>query len=251
MKSRGMSFAAFALALPMICGETEASPCDPNLLALAANPYGYRLRGERCEGLYILPVSGAPLIIASWTASLSNLDLVATRALTIEWLAPPGTGAIHLRAQALRRRLYYRMDSVRPPGSNSFVWPTDILAAIGVARREVAITGQAMVTVEGADRELLLPLRIVQDGKAAENDGYRLILLPSVELAEIYLNLAGAGTVLRRDEPLGYGYYPAERPVGISVAAPPTPGIYHLEIGATLRSGGAAAADLWFYHPGR
>jgi hypothetical protein len=213
------------------------------------------LRGDRCEGLYIQNVGGVPLLIASWTATFLDRDPTAGHPLTIGWQIPPAAGTVHLRAQGLRRRLYYRMDADRPSGSMSFTWPTDILVALGIARHEVGLTGVTSLVADGAAREIYLPLDVETDARVGKPTRYRLVLLPGVELAEIYLSLAPAApdsvAKTTSDAPVGYGYYPAERPVEIPVSGPPEPGLYHLEIGATLKNGGAAATNLWFYHPAR
>jgi hypothetical protein len=53
----------------------QQSPCDPNLTQLGQNPQGYRLRGDRCEGIYIQPVSGSTtLLVASFTEFFEDFD---------------------------------------------------------------------------------------------------------------------------------------------------------------------------------
>jgi hypothetical protein len=51
---------------------------------------------------------------------------------------------------------------------------------------------------------------------------------------------------LKKDEPLGYGYYPAGRAVKIPITRPSPPGIYRVEIRATFRSGAVSTTELWF-----
>src|SRR5215471_10527210 len=33
--------------------EAQVAPCDPQLIQPPGNPLGYRLRGDRCEGIYV------------------------------------------------------------------------------------------------------------------------------------------------------------------------------------------------------
>src|SRR5262249_51163059 len=100
-----------------------------------------------------------------------------------------------------------------------------------------------------------IPLRISQEAKAIRSGGYKLLLLPGVELTEIFISLASTGasgrpkTFIRDGEALGYGYYPAERGLEIPISGLKEPGIYYMEIGAKLRSGGTSTVELWFYHP--
>ena len=98
-------------------------------------------------------------------------------------------------------------------------------------------------------------MRIGQKEKAKSTGAYRLVVIPGIECKEMFVTLSAAdgksGVTLKNGEPLRYGYYPAERPVEIPISGLPTPGIYHLQIGATMTSGGSATADLWFYHSGK
>ena len=231
----------------------QNSPCDPHLIGPQTDPYSYRMRGDRCEGVYIQEVAGAPLSIVSWTAAFADYNLASRQPLRLEWDPVKGGDSIRLRAQALRRRLYYRMDAQRSAGSKSYQWPSDLLAAVQIPRDEIGVVGWAEATVGNARREVYLPLHIAQGGRPAATGEYHLVLLPGTELKEVYLTIEGAAgePVLKKGEPLGYGYYPAERPVDVPVAAPREAGIYRLEIGATHRSGGASTAELWFYHPGK
>jgi hypothetical protein len=252
MKARAIVPVVRALAFIVPIASSFAEMCDPSLLAPTTSPYGYRLRGDRCEGLYVQEVAGTPILIASWTASFQDYDLHSNQPLVIEWEAPSGIDSIQLRAQGLRRRLYYRMDTVRPSGSASFKWPVDLLAGIGIPKRDVGIVGITRVPVARAQRDVYLPLHISQGGKTAGSSAYRLILVPGVELGEVYISLifvTGNGDKILKDaEAVGYGYYPAERSLEILISDLPASGFYHLEVGASVRSGGSATAEFWFYH---
>src|SRR5262249_39539500 len=110
----------------------QDNPCDSHLVQATNSPYGYRLRGDHCEGLYAQEVAGAPLTIASWTDAFEDYDLKSRDPLTITWEAPEDAN-VHLRAQSVRRRLYFRMDANRSPKSRSFSWTPDVLSAIGIS----------------------------------------------------------------------------------------------------------------------
>jgi hypothetical protein len=78
--------------------------------------------------------------------------------------------------------------------------------------------------------------------------------LPGRELTEVFLSLAKIRAdgrreaFLRHDEPLGYGYYPADRGITIPVANLTDSGFYYLQIGANLRGGGVSTVEVLFYH---
>jgi hypothetical protein len=100
-----------------------------------------------------------------------------------------------------------------------------------------------------------LPLRIRNQAEAKRTGTYKVILMPGVQLTEIYVTLASVGQdgnperYLRSEEALGYGYYPAERAVEIPIVTPKDKGIYYLKLGAKMKSGGTKAIEFWFYNP--
>jgi hypothetical protein len=250
------AFCTFAFCTFAFCTfiQAQTGPCDPQLIQPQTNPYGYRQRGDRCEGIYVQQVGGSPLTVASWTESFEDYDLASGRPLTVEWDAPEGA-VISLRAEALRHRLYFRMDAARPPGSKSYSWNVDLLAAIGVARPELGMLGSTRFPGANTERRIYLPLRIGQKNKPVRTGAYKLVVVPGAEAKEIYLTVAlddGRGRKPLKDgDPLGYGYYPAERAVEIPISGLPAPGIYRVEVGATLRNGMVSTAQFWFYHPRR
>ena len=231
------------------------SPCDVSLPQVESNPYGYRLRGDRCEGVYAREV-GASLTLASLTESFQDYDAGSGRPLVVEWSKAPGDAAVHLRAVALRRRLYYRMDTVRPAATTSYEWSPGLLASLGIPRVDLGVLGFARARVGETERSVYVPLRIAQQSKPARARSYSLVVVPGVELAEVFVSVAAVGadgrpgSFLRDGQPLGYGSYPAERAVEIPISGLPAPGIYYLEVGAKRRAGETLSLEIWLYHAG-
>jgi hypothetical protein len=232
---------------------TEAAPCDPNLISPSGEATSYHLRGDRCEGVYVKQVAGeSGLLVASFTEAFEDFDSSSKIDLHLEW-KPLGTGNVHVRAYSLKRRLYYRMDSVRPVGKGKYDWPSDILSALSVTRNDVGVVCWEAYSVGKESRNVYLPLRITQKGRSGHGD-YQLLIVPSMDLDEVFINLATVkqdGTpliFLRRDEKLGYGYYPSERAISIPIKSPKNPGMYFVEIGAKVTGGGVSSIRLWFYH---
>ena len=197
--------------------------CDQDLNPAATNPLAYRLRGDRCEGVYIQDVAATALRVASFTESYESFDLAAGRPLLVEW-TPQGT-AVHIRAQSLRSRLYYRMDSDRSAGSGSFSWPMDLLAALRLEKPELGVLAWTTRRIGDADRTVFEPLRVRQI--AAPTPGpYRLVVVPGVQLEEIFVSVAPLksngepGPYAIDKQPAALGYYPAGRAAAIAVQAP-------------------------------
>ena len=233
---------------------SQENHCDPQLPQAGDDPYGYRLRGDRCEGVYVNEVF-ATVRVVSLTASFDEFDPATDRSLTVGWTAP-GNESVHLRAYSLRHRLYYQMDSLRPAGRTSYAWATDLLGALNLRRKDLGVMAWTTQRVGNAKRDLLLPLSVRRGGAVNRSSGYQLVLLPSVELASVFISLAplkegeSLGPFIIQDRSLGRSFYAANRGVRVDIPALPSPGIYYLEIGATLRGGGSASTQVWFYHHG-
>jgi hypothetical protein len=178
--------AAFvALGAGAIHGQSQA--CDPLLVPSSSDPYAYRLRGDRCEGTYAQQVAGTALAIVSWTQSFAAYDLNRRQPLRLEWESPGNNLGVRLRAQSLRRRLYYQMDAVRQAGAKSYDWPLDVLAALAIPKEELALTAIAQAAAGQRERDVYLPLRIIQGGALASLGGYQLVLLPGVRKRSLAL----------------------------------------------------------------
>jgi hypothetical protein len=237
----------------LAAGAAAESPCDPALEQSATDSLRYTLRGDRCEGRYIQEVGSATLFPVSLTRGVVNYDLAFGEELRVEWPSLP-RHKVHLRAYSLRRPPYYRMDTIRPPHHTVYHWPTDILAAFGIVRRDLGVIGWMTRAVGGTEREVLLPLRISQAGRPAPARTCTMILWPGRELSEVYLSLApvradgSRGAFIKKGQALEYGYYPAEQGIEFEISGMTAPGIYYLRIGADLASGGVLTSEHWVYH---
>jgi hypothetical protein len=229
------------------------SNCDSNLTKLSNGPLSYKDRGDRCEGIYVKEVSSTTLQIVSLTESFGEYNTNSGKPILIEWDTPPATSVIHLKAQSVKRKLYYRMDTFRPNRDKLYNWPIDILASLNIEKSDFGIVGIAQASIGQEKRDIYIPLRLSQDGTVQINN-YNLMLLPGVELKKVFISLAllGAdgrpGKFIKDGEELKYGYYPAERSVQIPISGLKSEGIYYLEIGATLRNGGSSTLQILFYH---
>ena len=242
-----------SFASPLRFSFVQGNHCDSGLRQSTSDSYGYRLRGDRCEGIYIKEVSGASLRIVSLTEWVEDFDPAINQNLIVQWTGP-GKTSVHLRAYGLRHRLYYRMDSLRPADSTSYSWSPNLLAALTLKKNELGLVAWFTQAIQGEDREVYLPIRLTQKSSVNKSNRYNLRLLASVELTEVFVSLAPLqadgkpGTYIKRNEALRWGYYPAERPINIVIPELTTRGIYYLEVGATLRSGGSSSTRVWFYH---
>lgn len=241
---------AATLSRPLPAAESH---CDPDLRPPEKNFYGYKLRDDRCEGIYVKDVAGRALQLVSLTEFVEDFDPAVAKNLLVEWTAP-GDAAVRLRALALRHGLYYQMDSLRPAGSASYSWPPPLLRELKLKKGELGVLAWTSEHGRNGERRVYLPLRISQQTAPTRSSGYKVVVRPGVALDGLFLSLAAerdgqAGAYVLKDQPLERGYYPAGEVITISIPALAAPGIYYLEIGATLRAGGSSVAGLWFYHP--
>lgn len=228
--------------------------CDSNLRSTPAEPYGYRLRGDRCEGLYARDVAGgATLLLASLTERFDDFERTRDEPLRIAWTMP-GQPSVRLRSYSLKRKVYFRMDTERSSGDSTYDWPANILRNLGMSRADIGVVGWASFPVGTVRRDVYVPLRISRGEAAATTRLLQLVILPSAELTEVFVSVAlvspdGATTVsLERDRALRHGFYPADRGVRIALPMVKTSGTYLVEIGATLRAGGSATTRFWMHH---
>src|SRR5258705_13446052 len=81
--------------------------------------------------------------------------------LTIEW-TPLDGGPVTIRAQGMKRDLYYQMDTGRPSVPTRYAWPCDVLAARHIPRRDLGVLGWTRRSIRGTPRGGLLPLPVGQ-----------------------------------------------------------------------------------------
>jgi hypothetical protein len=233
-----------------------AEVCDQHLDSRPNDPYGYQMRGNRCEGRYIQEVGSITLLVSSLTADYRDFSVRSGQPLYLTWPAGAG-GELHIRGQGLRHRFYYRMDAEADSASGRFAWPVDVLAAVGAGRADIGIVGWREISLGGRKREVYQPLWVGQGEPVRVGTGrsYRLLVRPGGEVEEIYLSVAQApegkpeGYIVD-GKPLDLGYYPAGRPIEIALPKLTLPGIYSIEVGAQFRDGGTATVSFLLQHGG-
>jgi hypothetical protein len=200
-------------------------------------------------------VGSTTLFLASFTESFEKYDVKSGKPLQIEWDKTPGNNAIRLRAQSIKSKLYYRMDTYQQYGVQHYTWSPDILSSLDIQKEDIGVVGVTEYVIEKTKHDVYIPLRISQQENPNRSGSYKLILVPGVELSEVYISLAitdssgNSKNFIKDGEKLEYGYYPADRGIEIPITGLTQKGLYYMEIGATLRSGGTSTIDLWFYKP--
>lgn len=259
MRKKRFSRPAAVLAALLAAAPPAAAEalCDPGLEGSSRSAMAYTLRGDRCEGLYALQVNSRDVRLASLVETFA-LDPEADGPLRVTWPAvESATGPVRLRAQSLRPRSYYRMDTAVDPAAGTWLWPTDVLAAVGLLRDEVGVLGwYERAAGDGEPRPVYLPLRIAPGGDAPGAAEYEIALVPDIRLREVFVTLAPvgadgvAGAPIVEKKPLEMGYYPAKQATVFRLPKPAAPGLYELEIVCRLTPSGDATATYWIHHAG-
>ncbi|HEY2293843.1 MAG TPA: hypothetical protein VGM86_24325 [Thermoanaerobaculia bacterium] len=252
------SFLAIVLLVLLGCPSRPAraeSFCDP---ALAENTNGaltYKMREDRCEGIFAQQVSSPHLEIRSLVGTLQPFDPEKDREVVLAWTAPPGSNRyVQLRAFSFKQLVYYRMDTKVASGHSTYLWPTDVLDSVGLGQADLGLLAWTELTEPGGTkREVYLPLRIGTGSPKAEA-GYTVAFVPSTKLSEVRVKvsrLAGQGdpTVLR-DEKLVEEYYPNGEPTTFPTGKLGPVGFYRVTITALTKSGSSIVQDFDLYHPG-
>ena len=248
--------ATLALAAGMGAAQAANALCDPALPSPSDDAQGYRERGDRCEGRYLRNVTSTTLWPVSLTEVFEPFDASRDRALQISWpVVDAGIKDVSLRAESVKRRVYYRMDTHRPAADRKFSWPTQVLWALEMTSADLGILASTSLPVASVQRVVYLPARVTRGATAQPGAGYSLALMPGIELEELLIGVTrvgddGSETVLRPLMPLRYGYYPAMRAVSVELPkdAFPARGVYRIELVARLAGSGASRSELWLYH---
>jgi hypothetical protein len=233
-------------------------PCDPTLLRRAdARPTAYAPRGDRCEGLYVQEVAGTGVLtVVSFTAGFDEFDPRGIDELQLAWSGVEDA-ELWIRAQSRRPKLYYRMDTIRPAAPATYAWRTDVLGELNLKKTDIGVIAWANRAIGDRERAVYVPLRIGVTRPARAADTYTLVLVPGVELDEVFVSVAaldGQGRRVRAEygpRKLDHGLYPAGRSFSTAIPAPSRRGLYRLELNAVQRNGATSTADPLFFSPGR
>jgi hypothetical protein len=235
---------------PLAAQSPAAPPCDDNLLRLAAPVNGYQQRGNRCEGLYARQVAGTTLFLSSFTESFEKYDLESDDSLLVRWHVPSDS-SIQLRAETIRPGRNYRMDARAVPRDTAYRWSNRILRSERIGRSDLGVLGWTRVTVGNRKRLAYVPLAISQKTALSACGPLQIVLSTEVRLTEVLISVAQIDTtgaelrVIKKDEPLQRGFYPAGSPIAIELkrADLAAPGLYSLKVSAVLSPSGSFARD--------
>jgi hypothetical protein len=114
--------------------------CEPQIIDASGSTFGYRFRGDRCEGKYEQPTAGVSEDLAIISFSCPNPQLnLGTSKPTIAW-STIGTSPASIRLETLPQiRLRYRLDAVSSDANGRFSWDGDTWRALSIDSAELAV----------------------------------------------------------------------------------------------------------------
>jgi hypothetical protein len=147
-------FTLFMVCFLLHESSAQEKKCYP-LHPLPGSLSQYQLRANRCEGLYVADVASESIDVVSFTLGTISFELNSETQLRVS--ARTASQEVHVRAVALPRRTYYRMDATIPSDS-ILVWPVaDVLLPERLGADRVGVF--AWTGTE--DKKIFAPVHVV------------------------------------------------------------------------------------------
>jgi hypothetical protein len=221
--------------------------CDATL-APQRGPLGYRLRGDRCEGLYEQLAELGSMRPVSLT--LREVP-VPDSELQLSWTGTPSKAPVRVEAVTFKPNVYYRMNTIVAGGA--YRWPTNVLKAIGVSEVQWGVVATADENVNGASQRVYFPVDLQPRSSTAPRGRYVLKVASVEDLSAVFLNIVGpmktgqAGARVVSDQRIAGPYHSSATPIRIPLDfSAVDDGLYQVRLSATL-SNRAGGTTLSFY----
>lgn len=111
-----------------------ASLCDAQVIDRSGSTYGYRFRGDRCEGTYQEPTAATSqdLTVISFACAGNAVALGPSAKPTVAWASADGS-LVSIRVETLPEiRLRYRLDAASTDPAARFSWDGDTWRAFSI-----------------------------------------------------------------------------------------------------------------------
>lgn len=162
--------------------------CQKSPLAVADEGLKYKLRGNRCEGLFMQPVAASSHIrVIGYHLHAPVFEPGSKTPIRVSVGGSAASQAIQLHAVSMRFRQYYRMDTMLQ-SSHLFLWDRTLLNNQQIALRPDEL---AMVACDGAcDKAAprLLPVSLVAD-EPPPHPAPELIFSSNVDISKLVVRL--------------------------------------------------------------
>lgn len=208
-------FAAVDARAQTVCRLANIAPVRDPALA-------YQPRGNRCEGVYTVPVAtSARLQLVGFHNGRFPSDVIdgTTRTLSVAITHRPAGERVLLQAMALRPLTFYAMDTTALSPDGSFTWDTGVLASPSLRLRanELGLLACTSLCDPMAD-PIYLPVGW-QAPAGSEHGSYSIVLQAQRELAVLDYTLdIGTARLKAGNVP---GPFPSRRAITIALGSLP------------------------------
>jgi len=234
-------------AISQVC--SAQTQCDLEVIRQADpkdRDHYFQRDKNRCEGVYLEQVAGTvgSLLVASLTGRRGVLaQWPVNGPLTFRW-NQFASGEVHIQAFPVVPRKFFRLD-VFERGAAEYAWNTDLVAKY-LTPAEVGLVAWTLAPIDGRNQRVYLPIAV---GSGAPKGPYRVTLVSSVDLSELYITVASIAPgekPLRVNAPLRFGSYPANQKIEVDLPPLPKAGLYRVEFVGDRRDQGSVAAPQFF-----
>lgn len=176
--------AAVTFVLIVLPANLSAQVLECASLPPAGPDSGYRLRGNRCEGLYRSPISSGEFELLSLTTGRLSFELVRGNEIVVR--APGGDDSVHVRAVGREARVYYRMDAVIAPG-DSLCWPVDpVLLPEQLTAERIGVFGWRVMNGD----TVFVPVAVGTTPEGSDRASMEMVVRPSFEADSVLWRIA-------------------------------------------------------------
>jgi hypothetical protein len=196
--------------------------CDGTLMGVHNHPFGYRLRGDRCEGIYWEPhTAGGTFAIISIRGGQAPLLTETPDVVRFTWpidpMIPPKTEVL-IRGVNLRSGLYYRLDARKSYLDGVYNWPTDIIRGLGLTAPEIAVSATTRVKIGSITWNVILPL--AEDSSPRGSSSYDVVLIASTAILRLSWELREIDTDGTPGRRVGHGVLAKQFRAGEAIRVP-------------------------------
>lgn len=181
------SYTCYSLYLVITCvffiittGSAAAQHCDASIQGVSDHPFGYRIRGDRCEGIYWEPRSDIGVIaLVSLVTLPKKLSSTPAGQIKLYWKTPSFASSTqqHVRASSLSDKIFYRLDADRPTTSQSFAWPLKIIKKIELPLDEIGFLVMSNLQIGAIGWQAYIPVSVSQPVEQGIHPQIEMILV--------------------------------------------------------------------------
>jgi len=216
--------------------------------ALPANDYcqfpavpntvdGYRMRGDRCEGIHAVEVASLGMVPTSFTYFFEEFANRSPSTMKLSWTAS-GDDSIVLSGRGMRFGAHYAMDTVAAAGSGTFSWSAEILIRRQFRRAELGFLAWREYESNGQSLKQYVPLGVSHNlastaTQSTQGGVYTFVFRPGKRFVRMYRTLERvcneAVDVVEERALLNRPYLGTDK-VAYALAIPKSVGLYRIRI---------------------